>query len=108
MRGLISIVVLVIIVGFAAFMVHNNSERVSINLIFTVFMGVPLWGALLGTLVLGAVLAGLACLWPLLRLRLHVRRQRRQITRLEQEIHGLRTLPLEEEAHTGDASAQEG
>ncbi len=108
MRGLISIVVLVIIVGFAAFMVHNNSERVSINLIFTVFGGGPLWGALLGTLVLGAVLAGLACLWPLLRLRLDVRRQHRQITRLEQEIHGLRTLPLEEEAHTADASAQEG
>ena len=108
MRGLISIVVLVVIVGFAAFMVHNNSERVSINLIFTVFGEVPLWGALLGTLVLGAVLAGLACLWPLLRLRLHVRRQHRQITRLEQEIHGLRTLPLEEEAHTADASAQEG
>ena len=108
MRGLISIVVLVIIVGFAAFMVHNNSERVSINLIFTVFGGVPLWGALLGTLVLGAILAGLACLWPLLRLRLNVRRQHRQIARLEQEIHGLRTLPLEEEAHTTDASAREG
>jgi uncharacterized integral membrane protein len=108
MRGLISTAVLIVIVGFAAFLVHNNSERVSINLVFTVFAGVPLWGALLGTLMLGALSAGLACLWPLLRLRLQVRRQSRQITRLEQEIHGLRTLPLEEEAHAAETSAQEG
>ncbi len=108
MRGLISIVVLVAVAGFAAFLVYNNLEQVSISLVFTVLEGVPLWGALLGTLVLGAFLAGLACLWPLLRLRLQVRRQARQITRLEREIHGLRTLPLEEEAYAADASAQEG
>ncbi len=105
MRGFISILVLVAVAGFAAFLVYNNLAQVSINLIFTVLEGVPLWGALLGTLVLGGLLGGLACLWPLLRLRLQVRRQSRQLAQLEQELHGLRTLPLEEDPPSANASA---
>ena len=105
MKALLSILVLIGVVAYAAFLAHGNSDRLSINLLFTVFDGVPLWLALLGAAVLGAVVTGVACAWPMLRLRLNLRRQSRRITRLEQEIHGLRTLPLEEEE---EASARDG
>jgi hypothetical protein len=32
--------------------------------------------------------------WPLVRLKLHTRRHQRRIAELEQEVHGLRTLPI--------------
>ena len=108
MRALLGILMLIALLTYAGFLAHRNSISVDISLVFATLTSVPLWLALLGAAVLGAVLTGIVCSWPLLQLRLHVRRQSRQITRLEQEIHGLRTLPLEEEAHEADASAREG
>ena len=48
-----------------------------------------------------------ALAWPLFRLRMRVRRQERGIDELEQEIHGLRTLPISDEA-APEQKLQEG
>ena len=108
MKPVLSVVALVALLAYAGFVAHRNSIPVDIDLVFTAAKGVPLWLALLVAAVFGAVLTGLACSWPVLQLRFHLRRQRRQIRRLEQEIHGLRTLHLEEEPQPMDASAREG
>ncbi len=54
----------------------------------------------------GATLAGLACSLPIVRYRLRLRRSRQRIAELEQELHGLRTLPLGDEAE-GEPRARE-
>jgi uncharacterized membrane protein YciS (DUF1049 family) len=73
-----------------------NRELARVDLVFAA-LEQPLWIMLGSALLLGAALAAAAFSWPYLRLRLVVRRQSRRITRLEQEVHGLRTLPLGEQ-----------
>jgi len=108
MRPLVGIVILVLLGVFAAFVALRNGEAVEIHLVFASIPHIPLWLALFGAAVIGAILTGIACSWPMVRLRLEVHRQHRRITGLEQEIHGLRTLPLEDETHSANASAREG
>ena len=67
-----------------------------------------LWQALLGSLMAGVAGIVLAFGWPVIRMRLTLRRQARQIRELEQEIHGLRTLPLIEDEAAETATAREG
>ena len=45
-------------------------------------------------------LATLLFAWPLARAKLATRRQTKRIAQLEQEIHGLRTLPIASESVT--------
>ena len=108
MRPLVGIVILVLLGAFAAFVALRNGDSVDIHLVFASIRGIPLWLALFGAAVMGASFTAAACSWPMVRLRLEVHRQHRRITGLEQEIHGLRTLPLEEETHSANASAREG
>jgi uncharacterized membrane protein YciS (DUF1049 family) len=101
-----SLVVLGIVVGVAAvavFLVSGNTQPVALSLLVTE-VEVPLWRVLLGSFVGGGLVIGLLVTWPYLRLRLRARMQARQISRLEQEVHGLRTLPLPDE----ESGAQEG
>jgi uncharacterized membrane protein YciS (DUF1049 family) len=93
----------VVVAAVAVFLVSGNSAPVALNLLVTV-TEVPLWSVLLGSFVSGGLIIGLLVTWPYLRLRLRARTQARQITRLEQEVHGLRTLPLPDE----ESGAQEG
>jgi uncharacterized integral membrane protein len=80
--------------AYAAFFVAWNGDHVRIHLLFARFDGVPLWSVVLGAFALGAALVGTVTGFSLLRLRLRLRGQRREVGRLEQEVHGLRTLPL--------------
>jgi uncharacterized integral membrane protein len=109
MRTLLQVLVLVSVVAYAIWLVTANGLPVKVTLLpGTTLLEVSAWLLLLGAFVSGALLVGLGLAWPLLRLRLRVRRQSRSIARLEQEVHGLRTLPLTEETSPGGASAQEG
>lgn len=106
MRMVLRIVLLVMVVGYAAVLVSENDQRVHIDLIFRTFEQVPSWLVILGSLLLGALATGLACSWPIVRYRLRLRRSRHRIGELEQELHGLRTLPLEEKS-SAEAQARE-
>jgi uncharacterized integral membrane protein len=75
-----------------------NTETVpKVDWVFGEAQQVPLWRALAASALLGGLLSFLVCSIPALRLKLRLRRAERRIAGLEREVHGLRTLPLEEE-----------
>ncbi|MEE8556618.1 MAG: LapA family protein [Myxococcota bacterium] len=104
MRGLGVLVAVVVVALVAGLFFNGNPEPVTVNLLFSTRPDVPLWRALLGSFITGGLAVAGVASWPYLRLRLRVRTQARQITRLEQEVHGLRTLPLPDE----EQSVREG
>ena len=106
MRTLIWIVLLGGVVAYAVYLVTQNEAPVGLDLLFVQLRDVPLWSIVLGAFGIGALGTGLIVAWPLLRLRLGVRRQGRQINRLEQEVHGLRTLPLTDDATVASKAEQ--
>lgn len=96
MRMVLRVLVGVALVALGTALVVQNSEsEVTVDLVFTSFQGVELWLVMVVSLLLGALAAGLACSWPLVRYRLRLRRSRQRIAELERELHGLRTLPLD-------------
>lgn len=107
MRMVLRVLLLVVVVGYAAWLVSENGKPVDIDLIFAQLQQVPAWLVILGSLLLGALAAGLAVSWPMLRYRLRLRRSRQRIAELEQELHGLRTLPLEVEKVEAPPQARE-
>ena len=95
--------VLLLLVGWGAYLFgKGNGEIVAVDLLMRTLPGVPLWAALLGSAAVGALLALFALSPSLVRLRLRTRRQSRDIDKLEQEVHGLRTLPLSDEIETAE------
>ncbi len=108
MRTWISFIVLALIIVGVSLFVSRNAAPVDIDLGFDIVREVPLWMSLLAAALIGAMLTVLFFTWPLLSLRLKVRRESKRITELEQEVHGLRTLPLSDEAPEAQSSASEG
>ena len=87
------------ILGVLVYLASRNTHPIgAIDLGFASYAQIPLWQALLGSALVGAALAALICSWPIVRLKLGARRSHRRIADLEQELHGLRTLPLGDEA----------
>lgn len=74
-----------------------NGEPVSVQYFFGEVEGTPMWGVLLGAFGAGFVVAAVLLLFQLAKLGIVARRQRREIGRLEAEIHELRNLPLASE-----------
>ncbi len=95
MRMVLRILLGVALIAVATtLVVQNTRETVAINLLFQQFPEVPAWQVMVVALIAGATVAGLACSWPIVRYRLRLRRSQKRIAELEQELHGLRTLPL--------------
>ncbi|MCE2391211.1 MAG: DUF1049 domain-containing protein [Proteobacteria bacterium] len=95
------------IVGALIFLGSRNTGSVgAIDLGIASFAEVPLWQALLGSALSGAALAALVFSWPVVRLKLAARRRQKRIAELEQELHGLRTLPLGDEAEAAPLDAE--
>ena len=61
---------------------------------------IPLWEALLAAAGAGAATIGLPLGFVFVRSRFEVRHYRKQLKRVEGELHGLRNLPLEQETQT--------
>ncbi len=100
-------VILLGLVGWGAYsFATSNDDPVTLELLITTYAAVPLWAALVGAAAVGglAVLFALSPSW--VRLRLRTRRQARSIAELEQEVHGLRTLPLGDEMETAEAARE--
>jgi uncharacterized integral membrane protein len=76
---------------------RNPAPVEHVDWVFGSASGVPLWCALGSSILTGGLLALLVLSVPALRLRLRLRRADRRIAQLEREVHGLRTLPLDEE-----------
>jgi len=93
MRGWGSLVFAVLVAAVVVALVVGNGEPISVNLLL-VQWPTKVWGALVAAAAFGAAAATVVLIWPVIRLKVQARRQTRRIAELEQEIHGLRTLPI--------------
>ena len=96
MRTWLTIAVGVALAALLIFAVLSNDTEVTVVLPLLQWR-TKLWGAMVASAVFGAGAAMLVTSWPLLRLKLQSRRHTKRIAQLEQEIHGLRTLPIASE-----------
>ena len=93
MKAFLRLVMAVLLAVMVAYFVAANQQPVLVRLL-GVTLEEPLWMALLVAVLAGAAVALGACSWSIVRLKLQARRQARRIADLEQEVHGLRTLPI--------------
>ena len=109
MTTFLGIALVLVAATAAVYVALWNDARVPLDLALVRFEQVQVGLLLLCAFLTGGALMGALLSLPLLRLRLRVRRQSRRVTRLEQEVHGLRTLPLTEpDEQETTASAEEG
>ena len=97
MRTWGSVVVGIAVLVLMIFVVLSNDTEVTVVLPLVQWR-TKLWGAMVGSAVFGAAASMVLVTWPLVRLKLQSRRHTRRIAQLEQEVHGLRTLPIASDA----------
>ncbi len=91
-KFIILLIVLFLIVAF----IWSNQEPVSIKFFGNASPEMPFIFVLLGTLILGAILASFIDLGRMTKLQIENRRQKKMVKRLEQELAALRKLPVKE------------
>jgi len=96
MRTWGSVVLGVLLAGLLVYVVISNNDIVVVTLPLMKWP-TKLWAAMVASAVVGGGATMLLTSWPLLRLKLQARRHTRRIAELEQELHGLRTLPIASE-----------
>lgn len=106
MKTLLRVLLGLIPAVYLAFLVNGNPELTKLNLLFGEMM-VPVWLLVLAATLAGAAIASLSFAWPLLRGRMRLRKATQRVAVLEQEVHGLRTLPLAEQDEAEAAAARE-
>jgi hypothetical protein len=95
----VRIAALVVLVAYTTLFVLYNGDQVKMSLPFLVTGEMPGWLVAVIAGALGAFATALVLSWPLVRLSGQHRRDARRIAQLEQELHGLRTLPLAAASH---------
>ena len=93
MRNWASIAFGVLLAGLLVYVVISNDDLVVVTLPLLKWP-TKLWAAMVASAIVGAGATLLLTSWPLVRLKLQSRRHTKRIAQLEQEIHGLRTLPI--------------
>jgi len=93
MRGWGSLVFAAGVAALVVALVVGNGEPITVNFLL-VQWPTKVWGALVAAAAFGAAAATVVLIWPVIRLKVQARRQTKRIAELEQEIHGLRTLPI--------------
>ena len=85
---------LVAAIVYVALFTLSNSAPTGLDLVFFSVQPLSLSLIVLVAAAIGAAVTAAGLAWTVGRLRLDQRRQARRIVELEQELHGLRTLPL--------------
>ena len=83
-----------------------HAEPVRLDYLLGAVEGVPLWQALLGAFLAGALASGILALLSITRARMLARRYRKSARSLEAELHELRSLPLAPGAREEDADEE--
>ncbi|MFQ5699736.1 MAG: lipopolysaccharide assembly LapA domain-containing protein [Myxococcota bacterium] len=107
MRAAAALLLAVGVAGFAVYVALQNGDPVRVDLAVHTFQGPSLGVALLVAFVSGAAISAGVFAVSALRLRIRLHGLRRQIAKLERELHGLRTLPLQEAGSHEGARAGE-
>lgn len=97
MRWLLILAVLFVLIIFGVENMEAVTLRFSLMNLFSYEAQMPLFLVVVVSVFAGAGIAGLIGLGDHLRLHARLRRQRKNIERLEGEVTKLRNLPLEEE-----------
>ena len=100
MKTILRLIMIAIVVGVilgGQNLQEHNAELVRVSYGFGEFDSVPQWQALTVAFALGAVVMFVLMALRLSRSWLVGRRYRKEITRLEKEVHGLRNLPVVEQ-----------
>lgn len=90
------LLILVLVIAVTGFAMMNSAERATVSLGTMAFYDVPLVILLFEAFVLGAVVWFLVSIFHEVTLRRMIRRQKREISDLTQEISGLRNMSLED------------
>jgi uncharacterized integral membrane protein len=94
LKILLILVIIMLLIGFS---IYNSGEYVSVNLFGYQYPGVPMIIVAYWSLVIGMLISFLLGVSYYLRIQSELREQRKENTRLTEEITTLRNLPLEEE-----------
>jgi uncharacterized integral membrane protein len=94
MRFWVGLVAAISLAVLVAALVYYNNDQVTVHLLFGAPWETKLWAAMVASAVIGSGLTALVLAWPLARLKVQARRRAKRIHELEQEVHGLRTLPI--------------
>ncbi|MCC6641672.1 MAG: LapA family protein [Deltaproteobacteria bacterium] len=73
---------------------HANADAVRFDYLLGQVEGLRVWELVGASVAVGALIGVAGCLVEMVRLRMLSRQYRRQLVRLEAEVHGLRALPL--------------
>ena len=92
-RALIGVVLFIILVGFV---VYNAEERVSVSLIQTRYINVPLVVVVFWSFGFGLIVSFLLSITIYLKQSGDIRRLKRTVTSLNSEVAALRNRPIEE------------
>jgi uncharacterized integral membrane protein len=98
-KGVVRVGAAVVLALYLAVVATRNTEPVNLDFLFTELPGIPSWLVVATAALLGGLIASAVLVLPLVRLGLRGRQERKRIEQLEQELHGLRTLPLSAELH---------
>lgn len=93
MRGWGTLLFALVIAALVVVLVLRNDEQIIVDLVLVAWP-TKVWGALVAAAVVGASAAAVVLTMPVVRAKMQLRRQTRRIAELEQELHGLRTLPI--------------
>ncbi len=89
--------VITIILFFALLIlaILNTNQSVDLNFYqWKTFNDVPLWVVLFGSLAIGIIVSAIIGVAEHIKLRLQISRQKKKITKLEEEISSLRNIPI--------------
>ncbi len=108
MKALFRVLLGLVPAVYLALVGTRNDELVDLKLFFYTLEQYSLGLVVLGAFLVGVGLTALVFSWPIVAVRLRLRRESRRVAQLEQEVHGLRTLPLSEDEEAKAVEAREG
>ena len=87
------LLLLLVIILYLTFVIYNLEERVVLNYVLGLStQPLPIYLLILGSLIIGMILAAVLTLPGWIRMRMEMRRQRRTINQMEQELNRLASM----------------
>jgi uncharacterized integral membrane protein len=87
------ILLMIVIILYFTFVLYNMEEKIALKYILGLStQPLPVYFLILGSVIIGMLLAGILVLPGWIRMRVEMRRQRRTLDQMEQELNRLAAL----------------